>query len=36
MGKIRYGRNVIAEKPDNMSLLGKLGIAEKVNNKMDV
>jgi len=36
MGKMRYGHNVIVEKPENMNLLGKLGINENINNKMDV
>ena len=36
MGKMRYGHKVIAAKPENMRLLGKLGIEENMNTKMDV
>jgi hypothetical protein len=36
MGKTRYGHSVIAEKPENMRLLAKLGIDENMNTKMDV
>jgi hypothetical protein len=36
MGKMIHGHNVIDEKPENMSLLGKLGIEENINTKIKV
>jgi len=36
MGQTRYEHSAIAEKTENMSLLGKLGIDENKNTKMEV